>query len=166
MHQAPMGPTQQPGAAAPALPLQALQTFMSEGLPLAAVAHSVHVDALSDPALRQNRQFQRFSEIELNELHHQIAAVGAMLRMQMGDPRAVMSLGINLAGFLQNRMAALAMVAHFPPAVMRHPDVQMLMALVDQSNRQVAANWPVLQSTLAATGAPAPGPLMVDTPRH
>lgn len=143
------------------VPVAALQQFMNEATPVAAMAHSYHVDALMDPRIDADPVFQEFSLIELNELHHQVAAMGALQRLMMGEPGALQSLGVNLAGFLQNRQAAMSLVPQFPPYVTRNPSVQKMMKLTQQSNKQVAANLPVIQQTLNAAGAPAPGPMLV-----
>jgi len=154
-----------PGTNGQPMPWRAMVQFMSEGLPVAAVAHSYHVDALTDPQLREDPTFQEFSLIELNELHHQIGAMGAMIRLSQGDPSALRSLGTNLAGFLQNREAALATAAQFPPAVAENPAVQQVMRLTELSNQQIVQNWPVLQQALTMAAGPAPGPLLV-APHH
>ncbi len=146
------------------IPFAEVQRFLSEALPVAAVAHSFHVDALADPAVVQDPQYQRFNLIELNELHHQIAAVGALMRLQMGDPTALRSLGMNLVGFIQNRQAALQVAQNFSPTVMANPANQAMMSLVQQSNQQVMQNWPVLLQTLSASQPPTPGPLLVRQP--
>lgn len=143
------------------LPMAELERFMMEGLPVAAVAHSFHVDALMDPRVQADPAFQQFSMIELNELHHQVAALGAHIRHQIGDPTAMQSLGMNLAGFVQNRQAALQMVPQFSPATMQNPAVQVMMGLTEVSNEQIAQNWPVLTRAMGATRAPAPGPMLV-----
>lgn len=148
------------------LPLAEVERFLLEGMPVAAIAHSFHVDALADPALRRDPLFQRFSVIELNELHHQVAALGAIQRLKMGDQTALTSLGLNLAGFLQNRQAALALAQQFRPAVLQHPALRAMFSLVQQSNQQIAANWPVVQQAILATGAPAPGPMLVSLAAH
>ncbi|MFZ5817318.1 MAG: hypothetical protein ACOY93_18805 [Bacillota bacterium] len=146
------------------VPVQAVERFLMESLPVAAVAHSYHVDALRNPAIQADPVFQRFSLIELNELHHQIAAVGSLLRLQAGDPRAAESLAHNLAGFVQNRQAALRLVPQFSPLVRQNRALRNMMALTQRSNQQVAQNWPVISRTLAAAAAPAPGPLLVGRP--
>lgn len=148
------------------VPVAELMRFMMEGLPVAAIAHSYHVDALVDPRVGSNPQFQEFSLIELNELHHQIAALGSLLRLEIGDPMAQESLGMNLAGFLENRQAALAVASRFPPLVTNNPAVKKMMDLTQVSNEQVEANWPLIQETLAATGAPSPGALLVSPGHH
>lgn len=133
-----------------------------ESLPLAAVAHSIHVDALADPNLRANPQFQAFSQVELNELHHQIAALGGLLRTMMGDPAGPASLAMNLAAFLQNRALGLQAAQILPPAVLSHPAVRVLMGLTEQSNQQVAAYRPALAPLFASIPVASPGPLLVD----
>lgn len=147
------------------VPLGEVQRFLFEALPVAAIAHSYHVDALADPVVQQDPQYQRFSLIELNELHHQVAALGALMRLQMGDQTALRNLGMNLVGFIQNRQAALQVAQNFSPSVLANPANQVLMGLVQQSNQQVAQNWPVLMQTLSATQPPVPGPLMVRQPQ-
>lgn len=143
------------------VPVAALERFLNEGMPGAAVAHSYHVDALMDPRVGSDPTFQAFSLIELNELHHQVAAMGALERLKMGEPDALRSLGTNLVGFLQNRQAALSLVPDFPPYVTRNPSVQRMMQLIQQSNQQVAANMPLIQQTLQAADGRAPGPMLV-----
>ncbi len=148
-----------------AIPWEGVTEFMVDALPVAAVAHSHHIDALADPRLQQNPEFQRFSLIELNELHHQIGAMGALMRLSQGDTAALRSLGTNLAGFLQNRQAAMQVAGRFPPVVTQNPSVQQMMQLTQQSNQQIARNWPVLQQALSASRGPAPGPLLIGAPR-
>lgn len=143
------------------VPLGQVMQFALESLPLAAVAHSYHVDALLDPLLQQDPRYQMYSLIELNELHHQVSVLGSLLRMQMGDPTAAESLGRNLAGFIQNRQAALQVAGTLRPQVLAHPLTRTVLALTEQSNRQVASYWPVLAQTIAATGAAGPGSLLV-----
>lgn len=147
-----------------ALPLRQLNRFMMEGLPVAAVAHSYHVEALTDPQFRRNPAFQRFSLVELNELHHQVAALGSLLRVQMGDASALASLGANLQGFLQNREMGMQLAQQLPEAIRQDPRMQRVMALTQQSNRQVARNWPVLMQTVAAADGAAPGAMLVHCP--
>lgn len=158
-HQARTGMS--PAPARTRLPMAELERFMMEGLPVAAIAHSFHVEALTDPRVQADPAFQQFSMIELNELHHQVAALGAHLRHMMGDPTAMQSLGLNLAGFLQNRQTAMQMVPRFAPTTVQNPAVQVMMGLTEVSNEQVAQNWPVLTQALAATRAPVPGPMLV-----
>lgn len=144
-----------------ALPLAHVQRFILESLPGAAVAHSYHVDALLDPMVQTSPAFQRFSLIELNELHHQVAALGALIRLQQGDPTALRALGTNLAGFVQNRLAALRELARVPAAVRSHPDVQRVEALVMESNRELLRQLPTIQQVIRLSGAVIPGPLLV-----
>lgn len=145
----------------PRVPWGALYRFAMEAMPVAAVAHSYHIDALMDPRLQDDPAFQEFSEIELNELHHQVSTLGALLRHNMGDPTALNSLGVNLAGFLENRRAALAVSRRFSPEVRANPAVQEMMRLTELSNAQVAANLPVIEQALAAAQSEDPGALLV-----
>lgn len=145
----------------PAQVPQELVRFLNESMPMGAIAHSHHVDALADPAIGKEPTFQRFSLIELNELHHQVAALGAVLRMQQGDPTAFKSLGYNLAGFLQNRAAALEAARNLPEAVKQNPHVRRMMALIQQSNQRVQQMMPLLQEVIRRSGATGPGPLLV-----
>lgn len=145
--------------------MQALQRFLMESLLVAALIHSYHVDALRDPQLRMDPALERFNLIEVNELHHQIAALGASLRLQQGDPRAMNSLGYNLAGFLENRQAALQASRNLSPRTRQNPNVQRLMPLVQQSNQMVQQNLPVLTQAIQASGVSAtPGPLLIGRP--
>jgi len=134
------------------LPVQQLQRFFQQGMPGTAVAHSHHVDALRQPEVRNDPSFQRFTDIELHELHHQIAAMGSLHRVQMGDPRAVDSLGYNLSRFVARRQAALDEVRQFPAAVRNNPDVRRMISLMQQSNRMVRQNWPYISQAIAAAG--------------
>ncbi|MFZ5825789.1 MAG: hypothetical protein ACOY94_15940 [Bacillota bacterium] len=143
------------------MPLAAMERFLLESLPVAAVAHSYHVEALRNPILQRDPAYQRFSLIELNELHHQIAAYGDLIRMQQGDPTAADNLAFNLAGFLQNRQAAMRMLPQLSPAARSHPAMQRVMGLMQVSNQQVAGNNQLLNQTFAMTDAPVPGPLLV-----
>lgn len=147
-----------------AFPLSAVTQFLNSGLPVAAVAHSFHVRALMDPSLRSIPAFQQFSLVELNELHHQIAALGALIRLQQGDSSALTDLGTNLAGFLQNRLIGLQVTQALPAQVLQSPSIQAMMALTNLSNQQVLQNLPVLSQALVTSGAPAPGPLAVGAP--
>lgn len=131
-------------------------------MPLAAVAHSFHVDALRDPKLNADPTFQRFSLIELNELHHQVAAMGSLLRMQMGDRTALQSLGANLAGFLANRQLGLQTAKQLPAAVTQDPRMMTVMQLTEMSNQQVAQYMPVISQTIQAAGSPTTKPLLVN----
>lgn len=133
-------------------------------MPLAAVAHSFHVDALHDPKLQDDPAFQRFSLIELNELHHQVAAMGSLLRMQMGDRSALQSLGANLMGFLANRQLGLQAAQQLPASVRQDPRVMTVMQLTEMSNQQVAQYMPVLAQTVQMSGAPTMMPLLVGRP--
>lgn len=141
--------------------LDQIERFLLEGMPVAAMAHSYHVQALADPEIGPDPIMQRFSLIELNELHHQVAALGDVLRLRRGDQSAAATLGYNLSGFLQNRQLGLQVARQFPPAMLRHPAVQRTLALTEQSNEQIARNWPLLQRAMAQTAAAAPGPLLV-----
>lgn len=132
-----------------------------ESLPVAAIAHSIHVDALADPALNANPQFQAFSLIELNELHHQIAALGGLLRTQMGDPSGPVSLAMNMAGFLENRALGMQAAQRLPANVRRHPAVATVLQLTDLSNQQVATYAPQLAPLMQVLPAVSPGPMMV-----
>lgn len=142
------------------IPLETLQQFVMQSLPVAAVAHSYHVEALADPRLQNNEAFQQFSLVELNELHHQIAAVGNVLRLAQGDQSAAQWLGYNLSGFLQNRMLGLQLAQRLPQAAKQNPAMQRVMALTELSNRQVQQYLPTLQRTLSATTAGAPALLV------
>lgn len=146
------------------VPLRELRRFMMEGLPVAAVAHSYHVEALSDPKVGKDPAFQRFSLVELNELHHQVAALGALLRLQMGDPSAMASLGANLLGFLQNRGLGMYLIEQVPASVRQDPRVQRMLVLTQRSNQQIARHWPLLMRVVTASGASAPGPMQVACP--
>lgn len=132
-----------------------------EGMPGTAIAHSYHVEALRDPALGSNPTFQRFSLIELNELHHQISAMGAILRWRQGDPAAAEQLAINLAGFLQNRQAAMELARTFGPEVTNNAAMQRVLHLVEESNRMIERNMATLQQVTALAPAGAPGALLV-----
>lgn len=154
------------GAAGQALPatLAQLQRFAEESLPLAAVAHSYHVDALANPQIAEEPSLQQLSLVELNELHHQIALLGALLRLQAGDPTALQSVGRNLAGFLENRQLGLQIAATLPIRVRQEPAMQEALRLTEESTRQVAQNWPLLVQMVRLTGAASPGPLLVGRP--
>ncbi|MEW8979115.1 MAG: hypothetical protein AB2385_11980 [Symbiobacterium sp.] len=148
-----------PGSAAPGwpvgaarVPVQPLGRFFQQTLPGTAVAHSHHVDALRLPEVRNNPAFQRFTEIELHELHHQIAAMGALQRLRTGDRRALESLGYNLSRFVARRQAAQEAVRALPAAVRNNADVQRMLRLVRQSNRQIRQYWPYIAQAIAAAG--------------
>lgn len=141
--------------------LQTAEQFLMEGLPVAAIAHSLHVDALADPTLNTNPQFQAFSLIELNELHHQIAALGGLLRTQMGDPSGPASLAMNMAGFLENRALGLQAARTLPARVRNHPAVAAVMQLTDLSNQQIASYAPALSPLMQVLPSVSPGPMLV-----
>jgi hypothetical protein len=143
-------------------PLAQVQEFVMESMPVAAVAHSFHVDALSDPRFQSDPNFQMFSLIELNELHHQVAAFGSLLRLQMGDKTALQSLGRNLTGFLANRQLGLQAAQRLPANIRQDPRMMTVMQLTEMSNQQVAKYMPVITQIVQQSGAPATGPLLVD----
>lgn len=149
-------PSPEATAMAIGLPVSELRNFIMQSLPVAAIAHSYHVDALANPNLRANAAFQRFSEVELNELHHQVALLGALLRLDMGDVSAIADIGLNLAGFLQNRQMAGQLASRLPASVRQDPMVATVLSLVNQSNQQLAQNWPTITRTLTATTTVAP----------
>ncbi len=146
------------------LPINSLMQFANQGLPVAAMAHSFHVRALLDPTIRSDKTFQKFSLIELNELHHQIAMLGSLLRLAQGDQTAAADLGVNVAGFLQNRSMGLQLAQQLPASITQNPAVMQMMALTDVSQRQVTENLPMLQQVVATTGASAPGVLVTGDP--
>lgn len=148
------------------LPLDAMEGFLLQSLPVAAVAHSYHVEALRNPTLQRDPTFQRFSLTELNELHHQVAALGDLIRLQQGDPTAAEALAYNLAGFLQNRQQGMRMVPQLPAAARNHPAMQQVLQLMQVSNQQVTRNSRLLNQTFAMTQAPVPGPLLVHPGAH
>lgn len=164
------GPMGRPGvnggpAGGPALPLQAVEQFLIQSLPLAAVAHSFHVDAMRDPRLHRDPAIDEFNLIELNELHHQVAALGALLRMQQGDASALASLGYNLAGFLENREAALRAGPRLPPTALQNPAMRQVMALIQQTNQMIQQYMPAIMQTIQASGVTdTPGPLLIGRP--
>jgi len=141
------------------LPLHELRAFLMQSLPGAAIAHSFHVDALANPAVRTNTAFQRFSEVELNELHHQIALLGSVLRFDMGDASALGDIGMNLAAFLHNRQMAGQLAARLPATIGQDPMVATMLNLVNQSNQQIAQSWSTITRTLNAAATVAPGSL-------
>lgn len=143
-------------AMAAGIPLNELRSFIMQSLPVAAIAHSYHVDALANPNLRSNAAFQRFSEVELNELHHQVALLGALLRLEMGDASAIADIGLNLTAFLQNRQIAGQLAARLPAAIRQDPLVATVLNLVNQSNQQITQSWPTITRTLSVTAAVAP----------
>ena len=144
--------------------VQRVKTFLTNATPGASVAHSYHVEALAIPTLRADPAFQRFSLVELNELHHFVAALGSINRFEQGDPTALQSLGLNLAGFLENRQLALRLAGALPPAVTQNPLVQMMMNLIHQDQQQVEKQLPLLNRVIAMAGVPSPGPLLVRCP--
>jgi len=134
------------------VPVRQLNWFFQQSLPGTAVAHSHHVDALRQPEIRSDPAFQRFTETELHELHHQIAAMGALQRLQMGDRRALESLGYNLARFAARRQSAQQTARQLPASVRSNPDVQQMMRLIRQSNQQIQQYWPYIAQAIAAAG--------------
>lgn len=148
----------------PSAPIAALERFLMESLPVAAVAHSYHVEVMRDPRLQRDPTFQRFNVVELNELHHQIAALGALLRLQEGDPTAAENLAYNLAGFLQNRQLAMQILPQLPAEARRHPAMQRMLDLIQVSNQQLAQNRQLIDQVLAMAES-TPGPLMARCPR-
>lgn len=134
------------------VPVRQLNWFFQQAMPGTAVAHSHHADAMRQPELRGDPAFQRFNEIELHELHHQIAAMGALQRLQMGDRGALESLGYNLARFAARRQAAQEAARQLPAAVRNDPHIQQMMRLIRQSNRQIQQYWPYIAQTIAAAG--------------
>lgn len=144
--------------------VQQVKTFLTNATPGASVAHSYHVEALTVPGVGTDPAFQRFSLVELNELHHFVAALGSVYRFEQGDPTALQSLGLNLAGFLENRQMALRLAASLPPAVTRNPQVQAMMSLIQKDQQQLEQNLPLLKRVIALSGVPSPGPLLVRCP--
>lgn len=168
---APAGPFPQTAPAAP-FPQMAprgvpeavvaeLRQLLFSSMPDTAIAHSYHVEALLDPALHNNAEFQRFSEVELNELHHQIAALGCLYRMQQGDPNALACLATNLQGFLENRRLAMQLAQQLPASVRQTRSVQSMIGHIQQTQQAVQRNMPLIQQFEAAVRAPSPGPLLV-----
>lgn len=151
------GPAQAPPQAA----LGQIRQLLFSSIPDTAMAHSYHVQALMDPAFRDNPEFQRFSEAELNELHHQVAALGCLYRMQQGDPQAVTCLAANLQGFLDNRRLSMQLEQQLPAAIRQAPSVQMMMRHIQQTQQAVQRNMPAIQQFEAAVQAPNPGPMLV-----
>lgn len=144
--------------------LRQLRQFMMAGLPVAATAHSYHVEVLMDPQFRNDPDLQRFSLVELNELHHQVAAMGALMRLECGDPTALASLGANLQGFLENRRRGMELMDGLSSAVRQDSRMQQMMALTQVSNQQISQNWPLLTQVLQMANGAAPGPLLVHCP--
>jgi len=144
--------------------LRQLCQFMMAGLPVAAMAHSYHVEVLMDPQFRNDPVLQRFSLVELNELHHQVAAMGALMRLERGDPTALSSLGANLQGFLENRQRGMEVMEGLSDAVRQDPRMQQMMALTQVSNQQISQNWPLLMQVVRMANGAAPGPLLVNCP--
>lgn len=151
MPRQPWGQAQRPWGR-PQVPVQQLQRFLQQGMPGTAVAHSYHVDALRQPEVRNDPSFQRFSDTELHELHHQVAALGSLMRLQMGDQNALSGLGYNLARFVARRQEALQTAQQFPAEVRDNPDVRRMMNLVRQSNRQLEQYWPAISQAVSAAG--------------
>lgn len=145
-----------PGAA-----LAEIRQMLFSSIPDTAIAHSYHVEALRDPAFRNNAEFQRFSEVELNELHHQIAALGCLYRLQQGDPNAMSCLATNLQGFLENRRLALQLGQQLPAALRQTPAMQQMFSHIQQTQQAVQRNMPLIQQFEAAVQAPSPGPMLV-----
>lgn len=163
--QRPAYPAQRP--APPAVPegaLAEIRQLLFSSIPDTAVAHSFHVAALMNPAIRDNAEFQRFSEVELNELHHQVAALGCLYRMQQGDPEAASCLATNLQGFLDNRLLGLQLAQQLPAQITQNPNVQTMTRLVGQTQQAVQQHMPAIQSFVAAVRAPNPGPMLVGGP--
>lgn len=144
--------------------VQQVKTFLNNATPGGSVAHSYHVEALTVPGVGTDPAFQKFSLVELNELHHFVAALGSIARFEQGDPTALQSLGLNLAGFLENRQMALRLAASLPPAVTRNPQVQAMLSLIRKDQQQVEQNLPLLNRAIALAGVPSPGPLLVRCP--
>lgn len=152
---------QQPTRAVPEAALAEIRQLLFGSIPDTAVAHSYHVAALMDPAVGQNESFQRFSEVELNELHHQVAALGCLYRMQQGDPTAASCLAANLQGFLDNRQLGLQLAQQLPTRVTQNRNVQMMTRLIGRTQQAVEQHLPTIQSFVAGVGAPSPGPMLV-----
>lgn len=144
--------------------LAQVKKFLMDGMPLTAIAHSYHVDALLIPDVGGNQAFQHFSLIELNELHHQVAALGAVLRAEKGEQGALHDVALNLSGFLENREAGLKAAPALPSEIQRNPLIQKIMGLIQQTQVQVNQNLPILNRVIALAGSPSPGPLLVHCP--
>lgn len=162
----PQPAAQWPGARPAAVPgpqtaLAEIRQLLFRSVPETAMAHSYHVEALLDPALRDNQAFQRFSAVELNELHHQVAALGCLYRLQQGDPQALTCLAANLQGFLDNRQLALQLAAQLPAAVRQNPSFQAMRSLIEQTQQEVQRHMPAIQRFEASVAAPNPGAMLV-----
>ncbi|MHB9146604.1 MAG: hypothetical protein ACYC5Y_14895 [Symbiobacteriia bacterium] len=144
--------------------LAQLKQFLQAGMPLTEMAHSYHVEALLKPGIGDNAAFQHASLVEINELHHQIAAMGAILRAEQGDPTALRDVGVNIAGFIENRRLGLQLAQALPASVKNDPAYQKMDRLIQETQRQNEKNMALLQQAVALGGNLTPGPLLITGP--
>jgi hypothetical protein len=106
VHLRPLGPVELPAAQpmAPAL----LQSQLAQALhalesavPALEVAHSLHHEALQDPAVAGLEAMHRFTEASVSHLHTAVAAAGYIRRVLSGDRTAAVWNG------LQSQLGAL-----------------------------------------------------------
>jgi hypothetical protein len=143
-------PTQTPWAPTPwsmggpsmAMQLMGLLQLLEGSMPAVEVLHSLHHQALNDPALRDLPAMQRFNQVSLHNLHAMAAAAGYIRRLLSGDlDRAVITGLIDQLRVVDRTHAetrsALTQILSAAPAKENEAARAMsqVIGLVDRANR-------------------------------
>lgn len=133
--------------------LQAISTALEQVTPTLEVAHSLHWEALQNPAVAASPPFQAFTQAELWELHAAISIGGFARRVLSGEatPPVLAALASDMALFLDSHRAAQAALraAMASPAVAGAPPVARMAQTLQAVEPSVQAIAPLISQTLA-----------------
>lgn len=119
-----------------------LLRMLEANMPVFEVVHSLHTQALRDPAVRQSPAMERFSDVGETNLHAMVAAAGYIRRLLVGDrsPGVLEGLQEQLGIMVRTHRDAKAAFAQLMtnPEARQNVAVQSLsqvMGLADQVNQ-------------------------------
>lgn len=129
-----------------------LQRFVAESLPTDALLHSYLTDIRWTAEVGKDPHIEALSDNANHELHHLAALWGALLRLDMGDPTAWSSVGLNAARLLYRRRMTGQLAEELPEALRQNPQVRAVLSLIDQGRRELDVYRPALVETISSTG--------------
>lgn len=132
--------------------LERIAAALEQATPALQQAHSLHWEALQNPAVARNRAFREFTQNELWELHAAISLAGFIRRVLAGEatPATLAALASDMALFLQMHRAAQAALqaATRSPAVAAAPAVARMAQTLQRIEPAVQSIAPVMAQTL------------------
>lgn len=119
--------------------LGALLRQLEASLPLTAVYHSLHTQALQIPEIAAQPAIEQFNKASMDSLHAEIAAIGFIRRMMCGDFSAPVVQGVReqmrdaAKCWLESQVALREVLAR--PGIAQHPVIQVLRQAAIQAHQ-------------------------------